>query len=156
MSTQNPISLLGQLIGLVQSGHTRNDRHHTDRRRFEDAVISLLMQFNQKVDKMSQELRDAVAAVAANVQTLTDNTAAHDTEVQAGIAALKDALAKAGAGTDPDVAAAVAQLSTLSTSVKTAADTINTETQAIAAAMIAPPPAASDPTANPSTTGAVS
>lgn len=142
-------SLLGQLIGLVQTGHSNNDRHHVDRRTFEDAAISLLMKLNRKADMMSQQLLEAIAALAANVQTLTDTVAAHDNAVQTGIASLKDALAKAGT-TDPDVAVAVSTLANLSASVAQSAATINSETQAIAAAVTPPSEPVTEPPANPS------
>lgn len=147
--TSTPLpTLLGQLIGLVQTGHSRNDRHHVDRRTFEDAVVSLLMTMNERQKRMSQQLLDAIAALAANVQTLTDNVALHDNAVQTGIAALKDALAKAG-NTDPDVAVAVSTIANLSASIAASASTVNAETQAIAAAVSAPP--VTEPPANPST-----
>lgn len=89
----------------------------------------------------SDDLAAGVLALTTSVQTLTDNTAAHDVAVQNELAALTAALAGGATGTDPVVTQAIANIAALSTSVAKSAATIKTETDALVASLPAPTPA---------------
>src|SRR3954464_1775706 len=97
-------------------------RHH-----FERAVINAFKVLLHDVNFIKRELlfmtaqgdqlAAAVDGLVANVATLSDGVAAHDTAVQAELAALAAAIANSAAKDDPVVAAAISAVAASSANI---------------------------------------